>query len=226
MSRNAVELTSLLVAPVPVVELLDPKWQRAAKRPSMNSALSADKRAWQALAVRDAVISGKLELLAPPTSHEVAIIHTVRGQCAAIGTQRAWRDAVRKIADYTTPFLSGSELDGMWSSIAATACYHESSDVQRQWADLLGAVARRDAGAVERSGTWLLEHAQPLELAEAEYVVTALAASYIQQRDFERARVLLASLPADSPNVLYRLPLQQLRTLAEHEFAASQRGSE
>ena len=98
-------------------------------------------------------MSGRLEYWAHPASIEVAAIHMAREQCADAEVRRAWRAAVKKIADYTTPYLSGSELDPMWSSVAATACYRESSELQRQWADLLAAVARRDAAAIVRSGS-------------------------------------------------------------------------
>ena len=135
--------------------------------------------------------------------------------------QRAWREAVKKIADYTTPFLSGSELEGMWSTVTQTPCYRESSDSHRQWADLLAAVARREAGAIVRSGTLLLEQAGSMELAEAEYIVTSLAAAHLQLGDVERARTLLASIPLAISHVVYRLPLQQMRALAEHDFEAS-----
>jgi spermidine synthase len=222
MNRTAIELPSLLVAPVPVVELLDPQWKRSgANAPSINSSLAADKRARQAVIVRDAVISGKLEHLAQPASIEVAAVHTAHAQCANAGVQRAWRDAVKKIADYTTPYLSGSELEGMWSTVAQTPCYRESADIHRQWADLLAAVARRDAGAIVRSGTLLLEQPGSMEFAAAEYIVTALAAAQLQLGDVDRARTLLASIPPHSSDVLYRLPLQQLRALAEHDFEAS-----
>lgn len=221
MNRTAIELPSLLVAPVPVVELLDPRWKRGANSPSINSSLAADARARQALVVRDAVISGRLELLAQPTSIEVTAVHAAHAQCADAGVQRAWREAVKKIADHTTPFLSGSELEGMWSTVAQTPCYRESPEGHRQWADLLAAVARRDAGSIVRSGTLLLEQAGSMDLAEAEYLVTALAAAQLQLGDVERARALLASIALASSHVVYRLPLQQLRALAQHDFEAS-----
>lgn len=217
MSRNAIELPSLLVAPVPVVELLDASWKRSrANAPSINSSLAADVRSRQALVIRDAVVSGKLEHLSHPASIEVAAIHMAREQCADADVRRAWRAAVKNVADYTTPYLSSSELEGMWSSVAATPCYRESSEIQRQWADLLAAVARRDAAAIVRSGTSLLEQPDPALLAEREYIVTALAAAQLQLGDIERARAVLASIPPDSGHEVYRLPLRQLTALAQH----------
>jgi spermidine synthase len=228
MNRNAVELPSLLVAPVPVVELVDANGKRGtANASSINSSLAADRRARTALIVRDAVISGKLEQLAQPTSIEVAAIHAARAQCADAGVQRAWRDAVRKIADYTTPFLSGGELEDMWSAVAETPCYRESAEIHRQWADFLAAVARRDAGAIVRNGTLLLEQpGSTMELAEAEYIVTALAAVHLQLGHAEQARTLLANIPPGKAHLLYRLPLQQLRALAEHDLEAAKPGVE
>ena len=105
-----------------------------------------------------------------------------------------------------------------------TPCYRESADIHRQWADFLAAVARRDAGAIVRSGTLLLEQpGSTMELAEAEYIVTALAAVHLQLGHAERARTLLANIPPGMRTLLYRLPLQQLRALAEHDFEAASR---
>ena len=83
----------------------------------------------------------------------------------------------------------------MWSRVAATPCYRESSDVERQWADLLAAVARRDAAAIVRSGTLFLEQPDPTVFAEPEYIVTALAAAHLQLGEVGRARAALAGIP-------------------------------
>jgi thioredoxin-like negative regulator of GroEL len=65
-----------------------------------------------------------------------------------------------------------------------------------------------------------------MELAEAEYIVTALAAAHLQLGHAEHARTLLASIPPDKAHLMYRLPLQQLRALAEHDFEAAKPGVE
>jgi spermidine synthase len=222
MNRNAIELPSLLVAPVPVVDFLDADRIRSgAHVPSINSSMTADVLSRQALVTRDAVISGRLEYLAHPASIEVAAIHLAREQCADADVRRAWRAAVRKIADYTTAHLSGGELDPMWSRVAATPCYRESSGVERQWADLLAAVARRDAAAIVRSGTLFLEQPDPALFADREYIVTALAAAHLQLGEVARARAALASLPPGSERQAYRLALWQLTALVQNASTGS-----
>jgi predicted membrane-bound spermidine synthase len=226
MSRSAIELPSLLIAPVPVVELLDASWMRsAAKAPSINSAIAADRLARKADLVRDAVISGKLEHLRHPVSTEVAAIHMHREQCADSDSRRAWLGAVQEIADQTTPYLSARQLDPMWNSVATTACYRESSETQKQWVELLAAVARRDAAAIVPSATPLLEQPDSTLLTDREYLVIALASAQLRLGDVERARAALASVPADSEQQAYRLPLRQLRALAESASGAAQAAS-
>jgi hypothetical protein len=227
MRRNAVELPSLLVAPVPVVEILDTSWQRSANTPSSNSAMSADNLSRQGALVRDAVVSGKLERLSQPESIEVAAIYASAEQCADIGVQRAWRDAIKKIALNTSAHLSGSELEQMWRSIAATPCYRAPAAIQKPWADLLAAIARRDAVAIVRNGTLLLDQPDPTLAAEGKYIVTAMAAAQLQLGDIEGARAVLAIIPPGSVQDSYRLPLRQLTALAQQTSAgAAQPASE
>jgi hypothetical protein len=226
MSRNAVELPSLLTAPVPVVELLDASWMRsAAPAPSINSAIAADRLARKAGLVRDAAISGKLEHLSHPISTDVAVIHMTHEQCADSDSRRAWLAALKAIAVQTTPYLSASQLDPMWNSVATTACYRESSEIEKQWVELLAAVARRDATAIARSATALLEQPDSALLTDPEYLVIALASAQLRLGDVERARAALASVPADSEQQTYSLPLRQLRALAESASGAAQAAS-
>jgi hypothetical protein len=165
--------------------------------------------------IRDAVVSGKLGQLAQPASIEVAALHVSGEQCADVGVQRAWRDAIKKIAVYTTPYLSGNELEGMWNSIAATPCYRESDEIQRDWADLLAAVSRRDAAAIVRSGTLLLQQPEPTLAAEGAYIVTAMAAAQLRLGNLEGARTVLAIIPPGSGQGMYGLQLRQLTALVQ-----------
>jgi hypothetical protein len=171
--------------------------------------------------VRDAVISGKLEHLGHPVSVEVAAIHMTREQCADPDVRRSWLGAVKEIAMQTTPHLSATRLAPMWSSVAATACYRESSAIQKQWVDLLAAVARRDAAAIVQNGSSLLGQPDSALLTEREYLVIALAAAHLQLGDAGQASAVLATIPADSRYLPYRLPLRQLSALAQHESGSS-----
>jgi hypothetical protein len=114
----------------------------------------------------------------------------------------------------------------MWSRIAATPCYRESGEIQRQWPDLLAAVARRDALAIVRSGTLLLEQPDRTLIVDAEYIVTAVAAAHLQLGDVERARAVLALVPLAGASPTYHLPLQQLNALAQHAGSGAAEGIE
>jgi spermidine synthase len=218
MHRTAVELPSLLVAPVPVEEILDANWKRSGRITlPINSSLTSDKIARAALFIRDAVVSGNLQQVAEPASIEIAAIHASQQQCADAGMQHTWREALTQIAGRTTGYLSISELDPMWSTIAGTPCYAASGEMQRHWPDLLAAVARRDPAAIVRSGKPLLEQPDPALIINSELMVTALAAAYLHLGDVERARAVLANIPANGASRLYRLPLLQLNSLAQQQ---------
>jgi hypothetical protein len=213
MRRSALELPSLLIAPVPVVDLLALKSQKHSRpAPSANSQLSMDLFARRGLAVRDAVISGKLELLDPAIAIEVAALRAAREQCADKGVQLAWKAAAREVADYTTPLLGADDLKLMWREISATPCYAALEAPEKLWPDFLAAVAQRDAATIAQLGPALLAQKHRTRADDRDYVVTALAAAQVGMGNIEATRELFGSSTFE-PGPAYQLPLRQLRAI-------------
>lgn len=216
MQRSAVELPSLLVAPVPVLELLEgTSSARTTTRPSANSSLLRDELARRGLAVRDAVLNGQLASLNSALATQILTLSASREQCVDTGVQRAWKAAMQTVADYTTPFLSAAELQDMWMKILASPCYRDVPGIHRLWADVAAALSRRDTAEIVRTGSILLEQRQPIVVDGRDYLVTAVAAAQIRQGDIQQARKLLetnwGSLKHEQ---VYHLPLLQLRAIA------------
>jgi spermidine synthase len=215
MKRNAIELPSLAFMPVPVLELVDKSVSRARTEAlSAESRMTSDLLARQAVEIRDAVVSGKLAEVAAAVTSQITTLRASREQCLDPGVQRAWRGAVKTVADLTTPSLSADELKGMWSTIVTTDCYRSDSARNRPWADFLAAVAGRDASVIVQSGTPLLEGADPEFGGEREYLVTALAAAQLRLGNVGAAQTLLKQA-RESKNPAYHLALRQMLALVE-----------
>lgn len=192
MRRNAIELPSLLAAPVPVIDLLAADALPVAPtRPPAGNFLYADALLRQALAVRDALVSGQLEGLDPGLVTQLVALSAPREQCGNTSVQYSWQSAARVIADSTTPYLNAVDVEKMWQRIQASPCYREVPGPHKAWADLLAAVARRDRPGIVATGTLLLQQQQRPASDERDYLVTAVAAAQIHLGNIAQARVLL-----------------------------------
>lgn len=228
MRSSAIELPSLLVAPVPIADLLEAQPPSAAAvQPSPRSQLFRDGYTRRALVIRNAVIGGSLESIDPATAVDLLALRSSAEQCRDPGAQRAWEHAIRSVAENTTPFLGAVDVQQMWSDILATPCYRETGRWSRGWVDLNAAVARRDAAAIAQAGQALLGAQHPLTPTDLTYAVTATSAALIHLGRNDEARRLLASTWTSlDHSKVYALSLRQLLTLAiSRSSAAPQSGS-
>jgi spermidine synthase len=194
MQNNALELPRLTSLSVPVLELLRPDSQATATlEPSHHSQLARDLRVRQALAIRRALSSGRLEDLDTLAAIAVLLIRTNAEKCGDPQVQNTWKTAARNIGWMTATYLNPSELADVWSSIRSTACYRDASGDHRVWADLLAAVAARDAAEIVSQGTLLLERPPSLSTDELTYLTTVMASAYLGMGQTAQARGLLAA---------------------------------
>lgn len=228
MRRTAIELPSLLVAPVPFVELLEGELPIATKtQPSRGSALFRDVLARQGLAVRDAIQSRRLEGLDPQMASQIVTLAASREQCANAGVRQAWQVAVRAISDHTTPYLSAADVQDMWTEILASPCYRDVPGMHRLWAELAGAMSRRDLAEIVRMGSLLLAQKQPQAADERDYLTVAVAAAQIRLGDVQQARTLLETRWVGfAHGPAYELPLRQLLAIARSAALVAATGHE
>jgi spermidine synthase len=220
MRRSAIELPSLLVAPVPVVDLLDPQAHTPGPtQPPHNSLLFRDRLTRSALAVRDAVLNRRVDALDPAVAIQAMVLWSSAEQCRDAGIRRAWLGAVRSISDLTTPYLMPADLRPMWTEILAGACYRETSGSQRLWADLTAAVSTRDGASIAQTGAMLL--GGQMSATERSYLVTALSAAQIRLGRVHEARQLLETTwDSLDHSQVYALPLAQLMAIAQSAASA------
>jgi hypothetical protein len=93
----------------------------------------------------------------------------------------------------TATYLNPSELADVWSSIRSTPCYRDASGEHRAWADLLAAVAARNAAEIVTQGTRLLERPSTQSSDDLTYLTTVMASAYLGMGQMSQARSLLAT---------------------------------
>jgi spermidine synthase len=192
MRANAMELPALTVLPIPFLELLDGATPRAPTlEPAENSVLFRDRLVRRALEIRRAISSDSLNNLDPLSARYLWLIDTGEAKCGAGEAQNAWQDAVRNIGDDTAAYLNPAELEEIWNKVMSSPCYRDVTGEHKGWANLLAAIAQRNAPEIVRLGTELLA----LYPAESEndlaYLTTVTAAAHVRMGEIAQARGLL-----------------------------------
>jgi spermidine synthase len=194
MSANAFELPRLTSLSVPVLDLLGPESPASTTlEPSRHSPLARDLRVRRALAIRRALSSGRLDDLDAVSAVTLLLIRTSEERCADPQVQNTWKTAAQSIGAMTANYLNPSELADVWSSIRSTPCYRDARGEHRTWADLLAAVAARNAAQILTQGTRLLERPSALSTDDLTYLTTAMASAYLRVGQVPQARALLAA---------------------------------
>jgi predicted membrane-bound spermidine synthase len=192
MRQNALELPALTLLPIPFLELLDGSVPRAATvEPSPNSPIVRDRLVRRALEIATAVSTGSLDNLDPLSALYLSHIDLSGKRCADKAGQKAWAEALRNISDDTAAYLNALELQPLWNKVRSSACYHDATGEDKTWADLLAAIAQRNALQIVKSGTELIGAQTPQSENELAYLTTVTAAAYLHLGQVDGARNLL-----------------------------------
>ena len=192
MNENAVQLPALTVLPIPFLELLEGAAARGpTAQPAANSPIYRDRLVRRALEIRRAITSDSLNNLDPLSARYLWLIDMNRERCAAKTGQNEWRDALRNISDYTAAYLNATELAELWSKVKSAACYREVPGDHKTWADLLEAIAQRNAGDIVKFGTALIALPSPIAERDLAYLTTVTAAAYVGMGKLAEAHELL-----------------------------------
>ena len=192
MRQSAIELPALTVLPIPFLELLDGAAPRGPTvEPAANSALFRDRLVRRALEIRRAVSSGSLDILDPQSATYLSRIDMSRDRCATKEAQNDWKNAVRNISDDTAAYLNPTELEEFWTKVMASPCYRDVPGGHKTWADLLAAIAQRNAPQIVKFGTELLGPDRSNSEEELAYLTTVTAAAYVRMGEIAQARSLL-----------------------------------
>ena len=215
MQRDAVELPSTLVLPLPLVAMLNAR-PGASRQVDSSPGRRSDDYAKDALAIGAALGSGSLQGLDAATASAVFAIRMNAVTCALPGADTIWRTAVHVIADATASYLTRQDLERVWSTIEASACSQHASAESRSWLALLRAVALRDAPTMQVAGESIMHSPamvhDPDDLA---YSVSAAALGALSGGHASEAETLLDQYSANNvvPR-LYQLSIRWLRACA------------
>jgi spermidine synthase len=215
LRETAIELPALTVLPIPFFELLGGAAPRAPTvEPAANSALFRDRLVQKAVEIRRAASSGSLNDLDPLTATFLQLIDTGQERCAAQAAQDEWQSAVKSISEETTPYLNSTELEELWNGILSTPCYRFATDEHKAWADVLAAIAHRNAPQIVRLGTELLGSPSSMSEDDLAYLTTVAVAASVRVGDLAQARILLdAQWPRFGHAGRFELALRDLHAL-------------
>jgi spermidine synthase len=192
LDRSAVELVQLTLMPVPFLEFLGAASRGGStEEPSPHSVLVHDREVRNAMVIRHAVISGKLESLSVSAAASLLLVDMNASRCAEVEGRNAWLRSIRWISDSTASYLSASELKEVWDKVNSTPCYRGISGEHKTWADLYAAVAARDAPAIVQLGTTLLGAGSARSNEELTYLTILVAAAHVRMDELAQARDLL-----------------------------------
>jgi spermidine synthase len=194
LHHDANELPGLTLLSIPFVDLLrNGSSDGPTLEPLQQSLLARDARVRRALALRQSLLNGRLEGLGAVSAIDVMILRTSAAQCTEPQAQDAWKVAARNVGAMTASYLSPTELTDVWSSVRSTPCYRDASGPHKVWADVLAAVAARNAAEIVRIGAPLLASGSALSKDERTYLTTVLATGYVRLGQLPQARELLVS---------------------------------
>jgi spermidine synthase len=192
MDSNAVTLTKLTSLSVPILDILRADSPSAPTLdPSQHSRVARDTLVRRALAIRRALSNGRLDDLDTVGAVTVLLLRTSAAQCASPQVQDAWKTGARNVGAMTATYLSPAELADLWSDIRSTPCYRDVNGPHKAWADLMAAVAARNAKEIAVRGARLMEDSSSLSRDERTYLTSALASAYVQLGEKRRAGELL-----------------------------------
>jgi len=196
--RSATGIVGLLNLPVPVLELLEPGFERRPMNPLHKGAYSFERieSARVAAYARDFLLRD-----APPVPHaippqlqkDLELVKLRLLECRAPRDLDVWLHGLLRVAELVNPALPAPQAGAVWSRIAAAPCVRSLHDYQRRWLALFQAVGARDAHAMAALGAELLAGAPALGEEAREYLLLAAMAGAVASGQREQARALWES---------------------------------
>lgn len=163
MGASAAGYLQITTLPVPMIEMLDPRAPRRSARTnvSLNRQLTRAAMTHFAMAVRDYVVQPDFRashVVLRQEGQDILLSMLAKWQrCGDEGEDDFWIRNLLDLASTTVPFLSRSELDGMWNTLAAQSCDRIASGRRARWFDLVRAVSARDPDAMLTLAREILE---------------------------------------------------------------------
>jgi hypothetical protein len=221
MNSSATQLPLLSITPAPFLEFFQGWPSGSTPAPSAHSALARDAAVREALAIRRAIIDGRLENIPPTSVMLLLVLDASAGRCAGPEGREAWKHSIQWLSNATAPYLGAAELADMWSRIKSSPCYRDVPGEHRTWVEFQTAVAARDAPGVVKLGTELLAANPARAQDELTYLTASIAVADVRMGELADASKLLQSqwtrLDHSGP---YDIPLRELLVLSQGKGSA------
>jgi predicted membrane-bound spermidine synthase len=222
LSRDALQLTSLLVLPFPLIDMLHPAKPTSPVRPPAQTFVYRDVLISGALLLKETVDSGEIRRLPPEATRHFLLIDMHAAACDTATGRETWRRAVRELSDLSSPYLPPEELRALWKRIMLTPC-GQTEGYQAAWAAFWQALAERDAPTIDRTGSDLLNAMDwPRSTEQEHYLRTVVATARLVDGRHDAALRVLSPIAAEIESIgRYSLAMRWLLALASSDYHPS-----
>jgi len=190
--RSATELVALLNADIPLLEMLEPSRSRRPVNPLFQGAHAFERvenarLAWYA---RDFLVGPRRpapESIPTPLQKDLDLVRLRLLECREPREFDSWTHSVLRVAKLLNPHLAPEDAGAVWARIQASPCYPSLRESQREWLQLLRAIAARDAARMADLAERILATQGGLGAEAREYLVMAAMAGRIAAREPRKA---------------------------------------
>lgn len=194
LGAGGAKLTTLTIAPIPVLEMLDTK-----RRTWNETNQPTSKRHIRSLAVAQATLlrkalMGSTDSLTASLSMQARQqlqLFTAMSSTCIIKDQSVWLNSLHWLANTTLAFLSPEELREIWVTPNWLSCADKLSQTSKDRMELYKAIAERNAEAMAKQGEHLLQTDSPLDTLEwKRFLLGTAMLGNIVMDDKETSRLL------------------------------------
>jgi spermidine synthase len=212
--KSAVDVVSLGVLPVPVLEMLEPRRGRRPVNPMFEGASEFERieKTRQAAYVRDYLMAEK-----PPgprgtssqLQKDLEVVKLRLVECRSAREEDVWLHSLWRLAEILNPMLPPEQAGVVWQKIMGTPCYKDLAKYQQQWIELFRAVAMRDAVRMAEISGQMLASPAEISAESREYLWMAGLTGYLAAGDKTGAKRLWdfysEKLVKSTPKAAFRL---------------------
>jgi len=212
--RSAVDVVSLRVLPVPVLEMLEPHRGKRQVNPLFDGAGDFEKieKARQAAYIRDYLLADKAPGPRGTSSQlqkDLDVVKLRLVDCHGAREEDVWLHSLWRLAEIMNPALPPGQAGAVWNRIAGTSCYAGLAKYQQDWIELFRAVGLRDAVRMAEIGGRMLAGTSEINEESREYLWMAGLTGYLAAGDKPGAKRLWdlhsKKLNKSTPKAVFRL---------------------
>jgi len=212
--RSAVEVVSLGVQPVPVLEMLEPRRGKRPVNPLFEGASEFERieKTRQAAYIRDYLLADKApgpRGISSQLQKDLEVVKLRLLECRSAREEDVWLHSLWRLAEILNPVLPPEQAGLVWKRIMNTSCFAGLAQYQQQWVDMFRAVALRDAIRMAEIGGQMLASSTEINAESREYLWMAGLTGYLAAGDKAGAKRLwdlhAEKMAKSVPKVVFRL---------------------